>query len=92
MTALWGVQNIWSSVQKTRKDKKVRGSQDDDFVVSWRCKKTSVFPDFDVFPNKLALMGLRPSLRPTYALANPDFLLRGFGTQPRVRLSVRKGA
>ena len=30
--------------------------------------------------------------RPTYAEANPDFLLRGCGTQPRVRLSVRKGA
>ena len=30
--------------------------------------------------------------RPTYAEANPDFLLRGFGTQPRVRLLVRKGA
>jgi hypothetical protein len=33
-----------------------------------------------------------PRFRPTYADANPDFLLRGSGTQPRVRLSSRKAA
>jgi hypothetical protein len=38
MTALWWVENVRLGVQKTQKDQKVTGSQDDVFVVSGRCK------------------------------------------------------
>jgi hypothetical protein len=52
-----GSRNIRLVVQKARKIEKVTGSQDDDFVVSWRSQKTSVSSDFDVFQNKLAFVG-----------------------------------
>jgi hypothetical protein len=46
-----------------------------------------------VYPHAKAFEGATPRrFRPTYAEANPDFLLRGFGIQPRVRLSSRKAA
>ncbi|MEA2264299.1 MAG: hypothetical protein QOJ51_7124, partial [Acidobacteriaceae bacterium] len=35
------VENIWLGCAKHGKIEKVTGSQDDDFVVSWRCKNSA---------------------------------------------------
>jgi hypothetical protein len=59
MTALFGGLKQLVGCRKHEKIEKVTASQDDGFVVSWRCKK-SIFSDFDCVPDKLALMGLRP--------------------------------